>query len=920
MPACEVNPLERSIWIKKYIKDNHIKVSLIEDDIDIENRRVFYTPDGWEDTVDVDDDFFFEKLIDLAMSTIETEDELDRFTESVKWAIDIGSDFDIEVSVEKQDEIENSYPYYAEGEELFDYSPVAKNMRLYRIIHNYGFPVRVKKEKWSGDFYFVAEGLDNYRIVGTAYKGGKKHQRQNGIPYTYARSDVFQLYKGRNTSSKYNTNSKRIANTAQKALENSSNEDLLFNNANDADTVDRKYNENILNRIKNNEKFDEVQVNNSELKPHQRAGVKLASRYNRFAFFYDTGTGKTFMTLSIIRQKQEQAGGRFLVLAPKSIIKTAWMEDACRFFPDMKLLPLSSNMTYQDYYDLYRYWHDRSLVDESFIIADQKWEFANEDIPYGSRRQKAQYYTRKEILDMMIDHADHYIVNIERYRSRDNADKYRERLRLDKNNAPGLIIDESAILKNPQSTSAKVVLKHSDEFEYIYLLSGKPAPNNRAEYYAQMRLVDPQTFSMTYNSFAGRFFYGPKLEIISKYAEEEVAKMVSNRSLTVSKDDCLHLPEIHFSSCEFMLDDESMQRYNELYEECIYKIILDKKEKKEKYSKTSGLGSLMKLREIASGFIKDTDSGVIEDIHRLKVDRLHSIIKQYDENEQILIWCQFQHEIEILRDYLSRIGSVSTAYGKTIDLDQNIEEFKSNRARFMIAHPRTIKYGATFVKCRVAVYYSMSYSAEEYYQSRDRIYRLGQERECDYHFIIANDTIDEVMYSAVKNKMSAAEVFNELVKKHQKYGVEFEKYEAHTDRRGFEIGMLIQKGLFFSVIDDCLFEYRMPGKKQPNTAPLYNTMLWHKKEEELLPEEIILEIYIAEEMYQDRGEYQIEDLTYHVIKKAANRTIFFLNNIKYKVSLSYDYLEEQIRKQYEIDLANGLEEVGDEAELLVRTL
>jgi SNF2 family DNA or RNA helicase len=62
------------------------------------------------------------------------------------------------------------------------------------------------------------------------------------------------------------------------------------------------------------------------------------------------------------------------------------------------------------------------------------------------------------------------------------------------------------------------------------------------------------------------------------------------------------------------------------------------------------------------------------------------------------------------------------------------------------------------------VYYSISYNFEELYQSRDRIHRKGQMQPCTYISLLAEGTIDEVIYNVVNKKGSAANVIEDLVR------------------------------------------------------------------------------------------------------------------------------------------------------------
>lgn len=97
----------------------------------------------------------------------------------------------------------------------------------------------------------------------------------------------------------------------------------------------------------------------SRLMNHQKAGALLAGMFDRYGFFYDTGTGKTVMALEIIKRKQVEQGARFLIVCPKTIINTAWIEDAQSFYPEMRILPLTSDMSecaYDEYMKKWQVW------------------------------------------------------------------------------------------------------------------------------------------------------------------------------------------------------------------------------------------------------------------------------------------------------------------------------------------------------------------------------------------------------------------------------------------------------------------------------------------------------------------------------------------------------------------------------------
>ena len=539
------------------------------------------------------------------------------------------------------------------------------------------------------------------------------------------------------------------------------------------------YNEAIKRRIQDRvDAFDDVKPSPAKkpLYRHQRAGYMLAEKYDRFAFFYDTGTGKTVMALNIVEHKHRTTGVRFLIIAPKSIIKTAWLDDAANFFPNMRILPLYKGFTAQKKKTLLRTWR----TGRSRSAAEHDKVFMAHVRFLGEILQIQDFDTlgEEDVERELASNAQHYIINSELF-IRDPEKYIREC------GITGIIMDESAIMKNYHSATSKAMRKACENMRFVYLLSGKPAPNNEMEYFSQMKIVAPSLFPFSFDYFMQTFCVSQGFkQSLDPHNRELFADMVSARSLIISKKDCLDLPEAVDVVRLIDLPDSIMDDYNDLLYQCLV-IIKGMDQSRTRYSSHSRMAIWMKLRQMASGFFIQNKDGTKEDrviipIHNAKVKEVLTILEEIPD-EQVIIWCQFQYEIELLKEELSAYGVTVTAYGKTKNLEENIDAFKSGRARFILAHPKTLKYGVTFTNCKYAIYYSFSYSAEDYDQSHDRNYRLGQKESCTYFYIQAADTIDELMYKKVMDKLSDAEFFEQMIKDAAKHGINYQELKGLSD-------------------------------------------------------------------------------------------------------------------------------------------
>ena len=540
------------------------------------------------------------------------------------------------------------------------------------------------------------------------------------------------------------------------------------------------YNESIKSRIKSKtDSFNDSHAawSRKPLFRHQLAGSLLADKYNKFAFFYDTGTGKTVMALNIVEKKYAQEKINFLIIAPKSIIKTAWLDDALEFYPGLRLLPLYKGFNNHKKNALYKAWMTGSSSRESSY---EKVVVTHSKFLAQALNIKNDYsYNNAEIDQKLNELAQHYIINPEMFIQK--PDYY-----IKKYGITGIIMDESALLKNYNSKTSQVMRKICAPLKYVYLLSGKPAPNNEIEYFSQMKIVAPEIFDFSYDRFVSLFCTtsGFTKYRLNEHNKEIFSEMISAKSLIVSKRDCLDLPDTTDIVRLVELPGEIMDDYNELYYECMV-LIKGMDNSTIFYSTQSRMAILMKLRQMASGFFIESNGDrsknrMIVDIHNQKIKEVKSIIDEIP-NEQIIIWCQFQHEIELLEQELSKFATVVTAYGKTKKLEENIEAFKTGRAQYILAHPKTLKYGVTFTNCHYTIYYSFSYSAEDYDQSHDRNYRLGQTEHCTYFYIQSEDTIDEIMHLKVMRKLSNAEFFEQLIKDAAKHGIDYDSLKGKND-------------------------------------------------------------------------------------------------------------------------------------------
>jgi SNF2 family DNA or RNA helicase len=442
-----------------------------------------------------------------------------------------------------------------------------------------------------------------------------------------------------------------------------------------------------------------------ELFSHQRQGLSLGQASNR-AFFWECGTGKTLLALKLVQYWQSQGLGPALVVCPLSIIDSAWLADGRQFTPGLSITSLWAKTP-------------------------------------AERRRRLQQ-----------DH-DIYVVNFEGLKM-----LYGDIVAKD---FGVLIVDESSKMKSPRSQITKALLslagvpfrgsafRTNRPIPHRYALSGTPAPNDESEYWAQIKFITGPgdgCFHDNYYIFRSQYFHGVPIGCTGqkiwkfRYAmREQFQTAMTPAAHVVRKADCLDLPEQIHQVRTVHLSRAERQAYDAFEEDLVLRF------GDQMVLGTTALVETMKLRQLTSGFAY-SEAGEVIQVGTAKLAELRSLLEEIGPH-QVIIWANFRAEIKQLLEALP--GAVALWSG-TDDREQVIEAFKSGQAQYLIANPQSAGHGLTFTNCRYAVYYSLSYSYELQKQSEDRIHRIGQQVPCEYFYLLADRTVDEMIHRIVRKK------------------------------------------------------------------------------------------------------------------------------------------------------------------------
>tara|TARA_B100001939_G_scaffold162526_1_gene140138 strand:- start:83 stop:1429 length:1347 start_codon:yes stop_codon:yes gene_type:complete len=325
-----------------------------------------------------------------------------------------------------------------------------------------------------------------------------------------------------------------------------------------------------------------------------------------------------------------------------------------------------------------------------------------------------------------------------------------------------IAIDESTTIKTPTSNRTKNILSLRKDCKYRRILTGSPVTKSPLDLFSQCQFLDPWLLDhQSYYTFRARYSICKKIQVNGRQVEivvgyrnlAELSEKIKPFSRRILKEDCLDLPSKSYVKHYVELTKEQKKVYQQMKKEAI--AFLDGKMQ----SSATVMTQLMRLHQITCGHFT-ADDGTIKDLPCSRLAELMSILENVEGKS--IIWSHYTHDVRRIIAEIKRVygdDAVVDYYGAT-DTDarsKNIKKFQTDpNCRFFVGTTHTGGYGITLTAGSNMIYFSNGYDLEKRQQSEARIDRIGQTQKMTYIDIMSQDTIDERIVKALRNKVNIA--------------------------------------------------------------------------------------------------------------------------------------------------------------------
>ena len=358
-----------------------------------------------------------------------------------------------------------------------------------------------------------------------------------------------------------------------------------------------------------------------------------------------------------------------------------------------------------------------------------------------------------------------------------------------------IVADESQNLRSPKTTRTKAALALATKACRRVILTGTPSLGNPMHLYGQLAFLG--SYIPAKNQWIFRkhhIVFAPgsnKIQVGYKNLDMLNAK-VQRVAIVRTKDECLDLPDRTIVDSVFDVSSEQRKLYNGLVDRAVVEL-----GDGTLYDPDHAATVLQKLLQILSGFMILPPPPVCDNckhvkacvdvgtkpftpkcplhpnpwprkIQRMKANpKLEALLDLLDgiPDEKVIIWAYFIEELNIVQEALEERGI------KLIRIDGSNSQTAAAQAKRFNEDP-SIKVWLAQVSTGVAltltaaaytIYFGLTYRLDDYLQSMDRNYRIGQQRATFVYRLLCPRSALEFVARALSAKQNLADTLTDNI-------------------------------------------------------------------------------------------------------------------------------------------------------------
>lgn len=437
---------------------------------------------------------------------------------------------------------------------------------------------------------------------------------------------------------------------------------------------------------------------------HQKATASFLTLHRRAFVFNEQGTGKTgsviwaadyLMKLGFIK--------RVLVLCPLSIMQSAWVND------------------------LFRFAMHRTVGVAHSYSRDKRIEVVESDVEFVV----CNFDGLQIIKDAVIA-----------------------------NEFDLVVIDEANAYKTVSTRRWKTLNSIIKPNTWVWMMTGTPASQEPTDAYGLAKIINPTGVPRFYGSFRDMVMQKiTEFKWVPRPRAEEIVHRVLQPAIRFTKEECLDLPEMTYTTRDVPLTTQQVHFYETLRKHMMTVAA------GEEITTVNAAANLNKLLQLSSGAVYSDTGEVVAFDASTRMAALKEVIDE--ASHKVIVFVPYRHAIEIIHEELTKSGYTNEVINGAVPVNRRTEIFNRFQTepdpRVLVIQPQAASHGVTLHAANVVVYWSPVMSVETYLQANARVHRAGQRNPCTVVHL-QGSPVERKMYAMLRSKVDIHSKMIELYK------------------------------------------------------------------------------------------------------------------------------------------------------------
>lgn len=314
-----------------------------------------------------------------------------------------------------------------------------------------------------------------------------------------------------------------------------------------------------------------------------------------------------------------------------------------------------------------------------------------------------------------------------------------------------IVCDESHRIKAPGGRQSRFIATLRDRAARRVCLTGTPMPHSPLDVYAQFRFLDPGIYGSSFTVFRSRYArmggYGNH-QVLGYQNLDDLHDRFYSIADRVMKADVLDLPPFVHSERMIDLKPDTQRAYNELEDQFVADV------QGGEVTAKNALSKMLRLQQMTSGYaaIDNGDGTTTEtQLGAEKEAELATILSEdLPADQPVVVFVRFIHDLEAVCRSAEKAGR--QCYRLSGQWKELAPWQAATDGSVIAVQIQAGGLGVDLSRAAYCVFYSLNHSLGDFDQALARCHRHGQTQSVTYIHLIARNSIDTKIYSALQRR------------------------------------------------------------------------------------------------------------------------------------------------------------------------